>query len=220
MKKRFDSGFWLLLPGLLLLPVMFWFVIFPIAPIQARPPASISDGDRYMRTTAVAWGHQHTAPTTVRPVLTHANGANTGITDLRLIDWGSSIRFSCTSVATFCFTMTTTIAATTVGLVTDANGPDGPGSCFRVEAGTFETKTVWPSIFSPPNSAPGGRVGYCSGNATTVRWPCRVSGDCSSGGTCNTAIVGSELSTFSAIRGAFVVSIAGSSADCFIDEGW
>lgn len=221
MRNKFNAGFWLLLPGLLLVPIMFWFVCTGTPKALAAPPRSVIDPYKYMRTTAVAWGHQHTAPTTIRPVLVHANGANTGITDLKLVEWGSSIRFSCQSATVFCFTMTTTIAATVNGLLTDANGPDGPGSCFRVEAGTFETKTVWPAIFATPNLAPGGRTGYCLGNATTILWPCRVDGDCSTSGVCHTtATANAESSTFDKIRGTFVVSIAASSADCFIDEGW
>lgn len=164
------------------------------------------------------WGHYHAVPTTTRPVTKAI--AQASVADLQLFPWGSLVTVSCAAQASFCLTQTTTVviqSGANDGFVVDngyVNAPDGIGSCFRVEAGTWRDITVFRRIFDQSTSITA-RSGVCSGNANTVRYPCRVDGDCGSGGTCTTAAIDGKPAR-EYIAGAYLVSRAASATNCFI----
>jgi hypothetical protein len=173
-----------------------------------------------MRAGSHFWGHYHVVPTTTRPVL-NAQGDNTAVTALRLFRWGALVSASCTAQTTLCWTQTTTITISSGvhsgQLVDNDSGrADGVGACFRVEAGTWKDSIPFRRLFDQAGAI-GGREGYCSGNTTTVNWPCDAAGDCGSGGTCNTTS-NNAASVKEKIAGAFLVSRAAVATDCFISE--
>ncbi len=196
-----------------------------IAEVEAKAPLNISTPLQYARVGSPVWGRRHTVPTGTNfaNVVGHT-GTTTTASDAHLFEWGTMVVVSCqTTAANFCFVMDTDeMSMDNYGTVTDTdtgagNGNDGVGSCFRVEAGTYRDVTIFRENFRDTNKV-GRRTGYCSGNTSTVEWPCDANADCGSGGTCNTTATNNNNLTFEKIRGAFLYSRAAASTTCFIVE--
>jgi len=117
-----------------------------------------------------------------------------------LIPWDSLATVSCTEQAVFCWTLAPpgdfTINMATLAL-TDSNGADGFGNCFRVEAGTYVDNSNLRNNLSG-SSAILRRSGVCTVGGAANGRPCGTAGDCPTGGAACTAGV------FSQITGAYL----------------
>lgn len=117
-----------------------------------------------------------------------------------LVPWDSLATVSCTAQAVFCWTLAPpgdfAISMTTLTL-TDSNGADGFGNCFRVEAGTYVDNSNLRNNLSN-TAAILRRDGVCVVGGAANGRPCGVAGDCPTGGAaCTTGV-------FSQITGAYL----------------
>lgn len=153
------------------------------------------------------------------------SGGYTAINDLRIISWNAPVTVTCAADTVLCWTQTATLTVSTtsnlVGILTDANGPDGPGACFLAPAGVPVTDMPLRSAFDSSTDV-GYRAGACINQALTKNngWPCRVDGDCptSTADYCSTAVVGGQNAK-SRQRGAFLMlQTPGGASYCFVSE--
>ncbi len=205
---------------------LFLLFLFGCNEAIAEMPNNAPSPINYARVGSPVFGHEHVAPTAgsiAGFVGDDADFVSDAIGDIHLFEWGTLVTISCvTNAATFCWVMDTDeTTMTAIGVVTDTDataggGNDGVGSCFRVEANSYRDVTVWRDNFRDANKV-GRRQGYCSGNAAHLEWPCDADADCGSGGTCNRTMSG-RTAPFDKIRGAFLLSRAGTAATCFVTE--
>lgn len=199
-----------------------------IANADAKPPLNVESAINYARVGGTRYGHEHVAPTagTIAGFVgDDADFVSDAIGDIRLIEWGTLLTISCvTNAATFCFVMDTDeTTMTTAGVVTDTDattglGTDGAGACFRVEPGAYRDVTIFRDSFRTASSV-GRRISYCNtGNATHAEWPCDADADCGAGGACVLTATNNNMQPFEKIRGAFLLSRAGTASTCFITE--
>lgn len=201
----------------------------------AALPLTVSSAEQYMRVGgASGWSRQWTTPTssgTSGLVLDDPSDATySGVTDVHLFTWGTSIRVSCnTNAAVYAWVQDIDdITIATTGYITDTDtlfnsvaAPDGANGTFRVESGTYVDETCWRETFKYRTTRrPGARYGYCTGNATTLNWPCDDNDDCGGGGTCNTSVTSTAGGDpVDQQKGCFLQSLsATTAADCFLTE--
>lgn len=196
------------------------------APSQAT--LNIPAADQLTRIGGSVHGKRHVTTTgdTYHFIPPNASyGGYTAINDLRLIAWNAPVTVTCAADTVLCWTQTATLTVSTtsnlVGILTDANGPDGPGACFMAPAGVPVTDMPLRTAFDASTDV-GYRAGACINQANTKNngWPCRVDGDCptTTSGNCSTAIVSGQPAK-QRQRGAFLMlqSPAGASY-CFVSE--
>ena len=170
----------------------------------AQQPWVISKTASYTRSGMMVRGHAF-------PVATGATRTFTvdtaGVGDPELIQFGSLVVIQCQDEVDFCWSMSaagdiTIGVGATGGDVTDANGPNGIGACFRIPPNSWRDQTLWRGHFRPVNTV-ARRSGICSD-----RRPCRIDGDCLSG-TCT-------VGRFKETSGAFLLANAEVTTRCHI----
>lgn len=188
-------------------------------------PNLIESAIEYARVGSSVFGHEHIAPTAASIagfVGDDADLVSDAVADLHLFQFGDLVTISCaTNAATFCWVMDSDeTTMTTAGIIADTDntagsGNDGVGSCFRVEGNSYVDNTLWRDNFRATNKV-GRRQGYCTVNTTTLGWPCDADTDCSTSGVCVTTSSDKSGSPFDRIRGAFLLSRAGTASTCFV----
>lgn len=212
----------LLAPCLLLLSACIGQVEAESSQSVRRLPAP----EQYARIGGSVLGKRHVTTTGDTYFFTPPNatsGGYTAIADLRLIAWDAPVTATCAADTVLCWTQTATLTVSTtsnlIGILTDANGPDGPGACFLAPAGVPVTDMPMRQMFDSSTDI-GYRDGVCI-NGTTARsniWPCRVDGDCPNSATCSTS-ASNGVTAKARQGGAFLMlqSPAGASY-CFVSE--
>ena len=161
----------------------------------ADPPANLGKTEQLTRVPAFPRGVKLTIPTTLRPVTVAPSGAGApAITNLWCMPFGSVVKVSCVERTDVFVTMTTTVSFS-AGALVDPDGDStagnnvGPVSGYMLQdtvpaGGWLEYVLSRTELDSDRDAITGFRGGYCTGNATTVGWPCDADEDCSTSGTC------------------------------------
>lgn len=164
---------------------------------SAEPPANISRTEQLSRVATFPVGVKIYAPTTLRPVTTApAGGVSADAPEgLWCFDFGSVVRVGCDQRVDIFLVQTTTLSFS-AGALVDTRGNSTLGNLVGPVSGKMLQDTIpaggWveyvvprTELYSDKEGITGFRGGYCTGNATTVNWPCGTDTDCGTSGTCN-----------------------------------
>lgn len=163
-------------------------------------PTNLPRTDQLERVAVFPRGVRFTTATSLRPVQRFAMAISDDPTDLWCFQLGSVVRVGCAERTDIFLTQTTTLTWSTAtysgGNLNDPYGDSTLNNLVGPVQGRMLMDTVpaggWveyvigqSEFYNDSKGVTGFRGGWCSGNTTTVGWPCRVSLDCGSGGTCN-----------------------------------